>query len=171
MELVIKLSDDVYTRLFDNGTETSWSDRMDIEIAIRRGIPIAFNADIKPPAERQVRRATSRQRLIDFNEIRFLLEPIAPLKKGDKVHYELVAFGNQILEIPKVDAVPIEELQSIRNELTKQYEDSYNRRAYENSTVPLLKVLDLIDAVIGKPVDEPDAPVDEPDAPVDEPVD
>lgn len=43
MEIVINLSDDVYTRLFDNGAETSQSDRMDIETAIRRGVPIAFN--------------------------------------------------------------------------------------------------------------------------------
>jgi hypothetical protein len=105
MEIVIKLSDDVYTRLFDNGAETSQSDRMDIETAIRRGVPIVFNADTKTPTERQVR---------------------------------------------KVDTIPIEKLQWIRGELTKHYVDPYNRRAFQNSTVSLLKVLDLIDAVIGK---------------------
>ena len=108
MELVIKLSDDVYTRLFDNGAETSQSDRMDIETAIRRGIPIAFNANTKTPTER------------------------------------------------KAGTIPIEELQWIRGELTKHYVDPYNRRAFQYSTVSMLKILDLIDAVIGKPQERSD---------------
>ena len=49
MEIVIKLSDDVYTRLFDNGTETNRSDQIEIETAIRRGVQIVFNDNTKTP--------------------------------------------------------------------------------------------------------------------------
>lgn len=40
MERVIKISEDVFTRLFDNGTETSPDDRRAIETAIRNGTPL-----------------------------------------------------------------------------------------------------------------------------------
>lgn len=40
MNLGVKIPDDVYTRLFDNGTETSAEDRKVIDTAIRKGVPI-----------------------------------------------------------------------------------------------------------------------------------
>ena len=40
MERVIKISEDVFTRLFDNGTETSPDDRRAIETAIRNATPL-----------------------------------------------------------------------------------------------------------------------------------
>lgn len=40
IKLVIKMDVDVYTRLFDNGTETSPDDRRAIETAIRNGTPL-----------------------------------------------------------------------------------------------------------------------------------
>ena len=40
MKIVIDISEDVYTRLFDNGIETSFEDRKAIDIAVRVGTPI-----------------------------------------------------------------------------------------------------------------------------------
>ena len=37
MDLIVHISDDVYTRLFDNGIEPSESDRDAIDTAIRKG--------------------------------------------------------------------------------------------------------------------------------------
>lgn len=37
MDIVINISEDVYTRLFDNGTDTSLEDRKVIDKAIRIG--------------------------------------------------------------------------------------------------------------------------------------
>lgn len=74
----------------------------------------------------------SRQRLIDFNKIRFITAPIAPVLKGEKVHYEGVAFVNQVLEIPAVKAVPIEVLQEIRQEIESNMESIIGK--YNSST-------------------------------------
>lgn len=40
IELVIKISEDVYTRLFDNGRPTDIADGIVIDRAIRKGIPL-----------------------------------------------------------------------------------------------------------------------------------
>ena len=40
MKIVIDISENIYTRLFDNGIETSVEDREAIYIAIRSGMPI-----------------------------------------------------------------------------------------------------------------------------------
>ena len=40
MKLMIELSEDVFVRLFDNGSETDEQDRETIETAIRKGTPL-----------------------------------------------------------------------------------------------------------------------------------
>ncbi len=68
----------------------------------------------------------SRQRLIDFNEIIFTPAPIAPVFIGENVHYEDVAFMKQVLEIPTVEAVPIEILQEVLQEIRQEIEEKYD---------------------------------------------
>lgn len=45
--------------------------------------------------------------LIDPNEIRFVLTPIAPVLSGGLVHYERVAFQHEVSQIRKIEAEPV----------------------------------------------------------------
>lgn len=45
-------------------------------------------------------------KLIDPEQIRFVLTPIAPVLSGDQVHYERVAFQHEVSQIPRIEAVP-----------------------------------------------------------------
>lgn len=45
--------------------------------------------------------------LIRKRDIDYILAPIAPVLKGEKVHYEYVAFRKQIEDISPVPAIPI----------------------------------------------------------------
>ena len=54
-------------------------------------------------------------RLIRFNDIKITTVPIA--FKGDKVHYEGVAFLNQILEIPPVLAISVSAIEEMKSRI------------------------------------------------------
>ena len=45
-------------------------------------------------------------KLIDPNEIRFVLTPIAPVLSGGLVHYERVAFQQEVSQIRRIEAEP-----------------------------------------------------------------
>ena len=45
--------------------------------------------------------------LIRKRDIDYISAPIAPVLKGENVHYEYVAFRKQIEDIPPVPAIPI----------------------------------------------------------------
>lgn len=47
--------------------------------------------------------------LIRKRDIDYISAPIAPVLKGEKVHYEYVAFRKQIEDISPVSAIPIPE--------------------------------------------------------------
>lgn len=46
-------------------------------------------------------------RLIDPDEIRFVLAPIAPFLAGGSVHYEIVAFQQEVDAIRRIEAEPV----------------------------------------------------------------
>lgn len=46
-------------------------------------------------------------KLIDPEQIRFVLTPIAPILSGDQVHYERVAFQQDVRQIRKILAEPV----------------------------------------------------------------
>ena len=46
-------------------------------------------------------------KLINPDEIRFVLAPIAPLLSGEQVHYESVAFQQVIGMIRRIEAEPV----------------------------------------------------------------
>jgi hypothetical protein len=45
-------------------------------------------------------------KLIDPEQIRFVIAPIAPILSGDQVHYEQVAFQQDVRQIRKIEAEP-----------------------------------------------------------------
>lgn len=45
--------------------------------------------------------------LIDPKEIRFVLTPIAPVLSGESVHYERVAFQQEVSQIRRIEAEPV----------------------------------------------------------------
>lgn len=46
-------------------------------------------------------------KLIDPEQIRFVIAPIAPILSGDQVHYERVAFQQDVRQIRKIEAEPV----------------------------------------------------------------
>lgn len=40
MQIVIDIGEDLFTRLYDNGSKLSIADQMNLEVAIRRGTPL-----------------------------------------------------------------------------------------------------------------------------------
>lgn len=46
-------------------------------------------------------------KLIDPNEIKFVIAPIAPIRIGEQVHFENVAFKHDIEQIQRIDAEPV----------------------------------------------------------------
>jgi predicted RNA-binding Zn-ribbon protein involved in translation (DUF1610 family) len=46
-------------------------------------------------------------RLIDAEQIRELVAPIAPMFIGNNVHYERIAFMDEIDQLPKIEAEPV----------------------------------------------------------------
>lgn len=45
--------------------------------------------------------------LINPNDIRFAMVPIAPFLVGDSVHYEWIAFREEVNQIPMIEAEPV----------------------------------------------------------------
>ena len=45
-------------------------------------------------------------KLIDPEQIRFVIAPIAPILSGDQVHYERVAFQQEVSQIRRIEAEP-----------------------------------------------------------------
>ena len=46
-------------------------------------------------------------KLINPDEIRFVGAPIAPFLAGGSVHYEWIAFQDEVNQIPKIEAEPV----------------------------------------------------------------
>lgn len=46
-------------------------------------------------------------KLINPNDIRFAMVPIAPFLVGDSVHYEWIAFREEVNQIPMIEAEPV----------------------------------------------------------------
>ena len=81
-------------------------------------------------------------RLIRFNDI---LIVNAPIFKGDKVHDEGVAFLNQILEIPPVEAIPVAAVEEMKRRIKEHNE--FNRD--EIDEMYMQDVLKIIDECCG----------------------
>ena len=63
-------------------------------------------------------------KLINPDEIRFVLAPIAPLLSGEQVHYESVAFQQVIGMIRRIEAEPVKHAHWVACE-SDEYEDEY----------------------------------------------
>lgn len=46
-------------------------------------------------------------KLINPNEIKFVLVPIAPVLSGESVYYERMAFQPEVDQIPRIEAAPV----------------------------------------------------------------
>lgn len=84
-------------------------------------------------------------RLIRFNDIQITTAPIAPIFKGDKVHYEGIAFLKQILEIPPVEAIPISAIEEMKSRISELNEFSKD----EIDELYMQDVLKIIDECCG----------------------
>lgn len=84
-------------------------------------------------------------RLIRFNDIQIITAPIAPIFKGDKVHYERIAFLNQILEIPPVIAIPVAAVEEMKRKIKEHNEFSRD----EIDEMYMQDVLKIIDECCG----------------------
>ena len=84
-------------------------------------------------------------RLIRFNDIRIVDVPIAPIIKGDRVHYEAVAFLNQILEISPVEAIPVASIEEMKRKIKEHNEFSRD----EIDEMYMQDVLKIIDECCG----------------------
>ena len=58
-------------------------------------------------------------RLIDFDKIPFLAIPIAPVVKGESVHYEQGALKEWFDGTQDVEAVPLDRIKEVREEIQK----------------------------------------------------
>lgn len=58
-------------------------------------------------------------RLIDFDKIPFLAIPIAPVVKGESVHYEQGALKEWFDGTQDVEAVPLDRIKEAREEIQK----------------------------------------------------
>jgi hypothetical protein len=88
-------------------------------------------------------------RLIRFNDIQIITAPIAPIFKGDKVHYEGIAFLNQILKIPPVKAIPVAAVEEMKRKIGELNE--YSRDEVDELYMQdIIKIIDeccgIIDA-------------------------
>lgn len=54
-------------------------------------------------------------KLIDPNEIKFVIAPIAPICIGEQVHFENVAFKHDIEQIQRIEAEPVKHAHWIIN--------------------------------------------------------
>lgn len=84
-------------------------------------------------------------RLIRFNDIQIITAPIAPIFKGDTVHYEGVAFLKQILEIPPVKAIPVATVEEMKRKIREHNEFSRD----EIDEMYMQDVLKIIDECCG----------------------
>jgi hypothetical protein len=84
-------------------------------------------------------------RLIRFNDIQIITAPIAPIFKGDKVHYEGIAFLNQILEIPPVQAISVTAVEEMKRRIREHNEFSRD----EIDEMYMKDVLKIIDECCG----------------------
>jgi hypothetical protein len=62
-------------------------------------------------------------RLIDFDKIPFLAIPIAPVVKGESVHYEQGALKEWFDGTQDVEAVPLDRIKEAEAALDNAYED------------------------------------------------
>lgn len=84
-------------------------------------------------------------RLIRFNDIQIITAPIAPIFKGDKVHYEGIAFLKQILDIPPVEAIPISAIEEMKSRISELNEFSKD----EIDALYMQDILEIIDECCG----------------------
>ncbi len=63
-------------------------------------------------------------RLIDFDKIQFLAIPIAPVVKGESVHYEQGALKEWFDGTQDVEAVTLDRIKQLREEIDKLADDS-----------------------------------------------
>lgn len=75
-------------------------------------------------------------RLIDFDKIPFLVIPIAPVVKGESVHYEWGALKEWFDGTQDVEAVPLDRIKVAREEIEEQ------------RYIPYTNVSDVIDSVL-----------------------
>ena len=62
-------------------------------------------------------------KLIDPKKIRFAMAPIAPFLVGNSVHYEWIAFRDEVNQIPIIEAEPVKHAHWVPCE--DEYEDEY----------------------------------------------
>lgn len=67
-------------------------------------------------------------KLIDPEQIRFVIAPIAPMLIGEQVHYERVAFDHDVSRIPRIEAEPL---------LTAQWIISYKEPKPRDCFIPI----------------------------------
>jgi len=84
-------------------------------------------------------------RLIRFNDIQIRIAPIAPIFKGDKVHYEGIAFLKQILDIPPVEAIPISAIEEMKSRISELNEFSKD----EIDALYMQDIIKIIDECCG----------------------
>lgn len=70
-------------------------------------------------------------RLINPDEIRFVLAPIAPILVGGSVHYEIVAFQQEVDVIPGIEAEPVKHAHWIAECPNKRTGKAYRHRCSE----------------------------------------
>ena len=89
--------------------------------------------------------------LIRKRDIDYISAPIAPVLKGENVHYEYVAFRKQIEDISPVPAIPISVIEQIKAEIGSEMNvtrDQYSIRQndYCDGFIFAMKqVLEIID--------------------------
>ena len=83
MKIVIDVSENIFTRLFDNGIEPSFEDREAIYTAIRGGVPLP----------------KGHGRLIDENEIKQMIEEAKVRNENSKTFAEnIIKFTPTVIE-------------------------------------------------------------------------
>jgi hypothetical protein len=71
-------------------------------------------------------------RLIDFDKIPFLAIPIAPVVKGESVHYEQGALKEWFDGTQDVEAVPLDRIKRAREEVAN-YSDFHREHLYKTN--------------------------------------
>lgn len=81
--------------------------------------------------------------LIRKRDIDYISSPIAPVLKGEKVHYEYVAFRKQIEDISPVPAIPISVIEQIKAEIDNEDTDAaILHPAFHNGLMRALEIID-----------------------------
>ena len=72
-----------------------------------------------------------KMRLIDFDKIPFLAIPIAPVVKGESVHYEQGALKEWFDGTQDVEAVPLDRIKEAREEIADRIDNYPDRNTSE----------------------------------------